>query len=73
VAARLLAVAAVMATAAAVLLPLMTGGDWLGRLFRTPEPVAGPSFALAGALLVGLPPARRLGWLLLCIGSSAAA
>jgi signal transduction histidine kinase len=71
VAARLLAVAAVLATAAAVALPVLAGGDWLPRLFRTPEPVAGPSFAVAGALLAGLPRARRLGWLLLAIGCSA--
>ena len=71
-AARLLAVAAVAATALAVLLPLLTGGDWLPALFRTPEPVAAPAFAVTGALLVGLPPARRLGWLLVAIGCSAA-
>jgi signal transduction histidine kinase len=71
-AARLLAVAAVAATALAVVLPVVTGGDWLPRLFATPEPVAGPAFALTGALLVGLPAARRLGWLLLAIGCSAA-
>ncbi|MGY1740423.1 MULTISPECIES: ATP-binding protein [unclassified Blastococcus] len=71
-AARLLAVAAVLSAATAVVLPVATGGDWLADLFRTPEPVAAPSFAVAGALLVGLPAARRLGWLLLAIGVSAA-
>ncbi|SNS78437.1 Histidine kinase-, DNA gyrase B-, and HSP90-like ATPase [Geodermatophilus saharensis] len=72
-AARLLAVCAVAATAAALALPVAAGGDWLPRLFRTPEPVAGPSFAVAGALLAGLPQARRLGWLLLAVGCSASA
>jgi hypothetical protein len=72
VAARLLAVAAVAATGLAVALPLVTGGDWLLQLFRTPEPVAAPAFAVTGALLIGLRPARRLGWLLLVIGCSAA-
>jgi DNA-binding CsgD family transcriptional regulator len=72
VAARLLAVAAVVATGLAVALPLVTGGDWLLQLFRTPEPVAAPAFAVTGALLIGLRPARRLGWLLLVIGCSAA-
>jgi DNA-binding CsgD family transcriptional regulator len=71
-AARLLAVAVVVATALAVALPLLTGGDWLPRLFATPEPVAAPAFAITGALLVGLPAAHRLGWLLLAIGVSAA-
>jgi len=71
-AARLLAVAAVTATALAVVLPVLTGGEWLPDLFRTPEPVAAPAFAVTGALLAGLPPARRLGWLLLGIGCSAA-
>ncbi|MGY1782740.1 histidine kinase [Geodermatophilus sp. SYSU D01036] len=72
-AARLLAVAAVVATAVALVLPVLRGGDWLPQLFRTPEPVAGPSFAVAGALLAGLPQARRLGWLLLAVGCSASA
>ncbi|MGY1770279.1 histidine kinase [Blastococcus sp. SYSU D00813] len=70
-AARLLAVAAVLAATVAVLLPVVTGGDWLPDLFRTPEPVAAPAFAVAGALLAGLPAARRLGWLLLGVGVSA--
>ena len=69
--ARLVAVLATTAAAAGVALPLVTGGGWLPDLFRTPEPVVAPSFAVAGALLVGLPAARRLGWLLLAIGTSA--
>lgn len=79
-AARLPAVAAggaaVLATGAAgvgVALPLLTGGGWLVELFRTPEPVIAPSFALAGALLVPRPQARRLGWLLLVVALSAGA
>jgi len=70
VAARLLASAACVAALAAVALPLLTGGDWLLRLFRTPEPVVAPSFAVAGALLVGVAAARRLGWLMVAIGVS---
>ena len=73
VAAALLAVLVVAATAVAVALPLLTGGDWLVELFRTPEPVVAPSFALVGALLVPLPRARRLGWLLLAVAVSAGA
>jgi signal transduction histidine kinase len=72
-AARLLAVVVVAAVTAAVAMPLLTGGDWLRDLFRTPEPVAAPSFAVTGALLAGLPAARRLGWLLLAIGCSTGA
>jgi len=70
-AARLLALAATTAAAAAVALPLLTSGDWLTDLFRTPEPVLAPSFAAAGALLVDTPVARRLGWLLVAVGLSA--
>jgi hypothetical protein len=55
----------------AVALPLLTGAGWLVELFRTPEPVLAPSFAVAGALLVPLPRARRLGWLLLAVALSA--
>ncbi|MGY1601960.1 histidine kinase [Geodermatophilus sp. SYSU D00815] len=73
VGARLLAVAATTAAAVAVVLPLATGGTWLPDLFRTPESVVAPSFAVAGALLVGLPAARRLGWLLLAVGACAGA
>ncbi len=69
--ARLLALAATAAAAVAVALPLLTGGDWLADLFRTPEPVLAPSFAAAGALLVDTPAARRLGWLLVVVGLSA--
>jgi signal transduction histidine kinase len=69
--ARLLAFVAAAAAALAVALPLLTGGDWLADLFRTPEPVLAPSFAAAGALLVGTPAARRLGWLLVAVGLSA--
>ncbi|MPQ99335.1 sensor histidine kinase [Modestobacter sp. I12A-02628] len=71
--ARLLAAVACLATAVALVLPLLTGGDWLRQLFDTPEPVLAPSFGLVGALLVGVPAARRLGWLLLAVGLSAAA
>ncbi|GAB7191899.1 hypothetical protein NUM3379_26070 [Kineococcus sp. NUM-3379] len=73
VAARLLAALTTAAVLVAVALPPLTGGGWLPALFRTPEPVVGPSFAVAGALLVGLRPARRLGWLLLLVGVSAGA
>ncbi len=55
-AARLLALTAVLAAVLAVALPLATGGDWLGDLFRTPEPVLAPSFAAAKVVL---PAARR--------------
>ncbi|WP_448614437.1 sensor histidine kinase [Modestobacter sp. URMC 112] len=71
-AARLLAAMACTGTLVALGLPLLVGGDWLPDLFRTPEPVLAPSFAAVGALLAGVPAARRLGWLLLAVGLSAA-
>ncbi|WP_210480858.1 ATP-binding protein [Naasia sp. SYSU D00948] len=73
VAARLVAVLAAVAAAAAVALPLATGGGWAADLFRTPEPVVAPSFAAAAAVLVGMPAARRLAWLLLVVAASAGA
>jgi two-component system NarL family sensor kinase len=71
VAATAAATVAAGAAAVAVALPLLTGGDWLLALFETPEPVIAPSFALAGALMVPLPRARRLGWLLIAVALSA--
>ncbi len=72
-AARLVAVLACAAAAVAVALPLVTGLGYLPRLFGTPEAVIAPSFAVAGALLVAVPAARRIGWLLLAIGATAGA
>ncbi len=72
-AARLVAVLACAAAAGAVALPLVTGLGYLPRLFGTPEAVIAPSFSVAGALLVGVPAARRIGWLLLAIGATAGA
>ncbi|WP_210506233.1 sensor histidine kinase [Naasia sp. SYSU D00057] len=72
-AARLIAALAVLAALAAVALPLLTGGDWLPQLFRTPEPVVATSFALAGAVLAGVPAAQRMAALLLVVAASAAA
>jgi two-component system, NarL family, sensor kinase len=72
-AARLLAVLAAAAAAGAVALPLATGLGYLPRLFGTPEAVIAPSFSVAGALLVAVPAARRIGWLLVAIGTTAGA
>ncbi len=70
--ARLLAVLAVLLAAVAVALPLVSGLGYLDELMGTPEVAVAASFSVAGALLVGNPRARRMGWLLLAIGSTAA-
>ncbi len=72
VAARLLAVIACALAASAVALPVVSGYGYLDRITASPEVSIAVSFSLTGALLVGSVPARRMGWLLLAIGTSAA-
>lgn len=67
-AARLLAVLAACLAAFAVALPLLSGYGYLDELTSTPEVAVAVSFSATGALLVGNPQARRIGWLLLGIG-----
>ncbi len=67
-AARLTAVGAVLLTATAVALPLLSGMDYLPDLFRSPEVVVALAYATTGAVLVDHRRARSIGWLLLCIG-----
>lgn len=71
-AARSLAVLAVAAVAVAVALPLVRGLGYVGELFRTPEVVVAVSFSATGALLAGSTSARRIGWLLLAVGTTSA-
>src|SRR5688500_8180936 len=72
VAARLLAVGAAAACVAAVVIAATATPPFLRAIFGAPEAVVGPSFAAVGAMLIGLPAARRIGWLLLSVGSFAA-
>jgi len=53
VAARLLAVLAVVLAAVAVALPLVSGLGYLDELMGTPEVAVAVSFSTTGALLVG--------------------
>ncbi len=71
-AAWLLAVLAVVLAAVAVALPLVSGLGYLDELMGTPEVAVAVSFSTTGALLVGNDRSRRIGWLLLAIGSTAA-
>jgi len=72
VAARLVAVLAVVLACLAVLLPLVSGLDYLDELLGTPEVAVAVSFSVTGAMLVGNARARRIGWLLLAIGATSA-
>jgi signal transduction histidine kinase len=70
--ARLLAVLVVIACVTAIALPIATAAHYLHDLLSTPETLTAPASAIAGALLIALPRARRIGWLLLAIGCSGA-
>lgn len=72
-AAWLLALASALACPAAVVVATTADRPLVGELFASPEVVVGPSFALVGAMLVGLPTARRIGWVLVTVGSTSAA
>ena len=70
--ARLLSALSVLLACVAVALPLASGLGYLDELTATPEVAVALSFSVTGALLVGTPRARRIGWLLLAIGACSA-
>jgi hypothetical protein len=61
-----------MLAAVAVVLPLVSGLGYLDELMGIPEVAVAVSFSTTGALLVGNDRSRRIGWVLLAIGSTAA-
>ena len=71
-AAWLLATAATVAGPLAVLVAATAEPPFTSELLSSPEAVVGPSFTIVGALLVGLPAARRIGWLMVTIGVTSA-
>jgi two-component system, NarL family, sensor kinase len=74
VVAVLLGTAAAVAVGGALALSLIAEPPYVVQLFRSPEPVIGLAFSVAGAVLVaGTRGARPMGWLLLAVGASAAA
>ena len=66
--ARLAALLAIVLSATAAALPLISGLGYLDELLQTPEIAAGIAFSVTGAWLVGSRIARPMGWLLLGIG-----
>ena len=66
--ARLAALLAIVLSATAAALPLISGLGYLDELSQTPEIAAGIAFSVTGAWLVGSRIARPMGWLLLGIG-----
>jgi two-component system NarL family sensor kinase len=71
-AAWLLAAAASLAGPLAVVVAATADEPFVPELLVSPEAVVGPSFTVVGALLVRLPAARRIGWLMVTVGATSA-
>lgn len=70
--ARLIAIMAVVVCLTGVGLALLAERPMVDELVGTPEPMIALSFPIVGALLVGHREGRRIGWVLIAIGASAA-